>query len=108
VQASTIELPDLLKKIDEFTCKRPSSFVRLVYESAFFTGQPALLLGVPFSKFVHNFVLQVNPFIEKYWHEPLWAEFISKYELMVKEKVTLALRNPARKRRYNKRFFNDL
>jgi hypothetical protein len=27
---------------------------------------------------------------------------------MVKEKVTLALRNPARKRRYTKRFFNDL
>ena len=38
----------------------------------------------------------MNPFIEKYWQEALWQEFIFKYELMVREKITIALRNPAR------------
>jgi len=53
-------------------------------------------------------VLQSNPFVEKYWQESVWTDFIGKYQLMVKEKVMMALRNPARKRRYTKRFFNDL
>jgi hypothetical protein len=50
-------MPDLLKKVDEFTFKRPSSFVRLVFESAFFRKQPAEFLGVSYNKWVQNYVV---------------------------------------------------
>lgn len=52
MQQSAVEMPELLKKIDEFTFKRPSSFVRLVFESACFRKQPSEFLGVSFSKWV--------------------------------------------------------
>lgn len=50
----------------------------------------------------------MNPLIEKYWQDELWLDFINKYELMVREKINIVLRNSARQRRNNKRFFLDL
>jgi len=40
--------------------------------------------------------------------EPLLIEFLTKYELMTKERILMSMRNSARQRRQYRRFFSDL
>jgi hypothetical protein len=40
--------------------------------------------------------------------EALWLDYSRKYELMVKERIVVAMRNSARQRRQYRRYFSDL
>lgn len=60
------------------------------------------------SKYLEDYVLQLNTNATKNLKEPLWKAFFEKYEVMTREKMTNALRNSARQRRQNRRFFSDL
>jgi hypothetical protein len=59
-------------------------------------------------KYVEEYIVQTNPFIIKFMNDPTWGDFMRKYDLMTRERIIMGLRNNARQRRQNRRFFNDL
>lgn len=102
-----LDLPDLLARLDLFTSGSPASFTRLVYEQVVITDTHILQV-VPVEQYLTNFILQTNPFISKFIEEPIWTDYLKKYDLMTRERITMCLRNSARQRRQNRRFFADL
>lgn len=102
-----MDLPDLLHRLDLFTSGKPASFTRLIYEFVVLSDTHILQIQ-PIERYLTVHILQVNPFITKYTEEPVWLDFLRKYDLMTRERITMCLRNSARQRRQNRRFFADL
>lgn len=104
---SNLNLAQLFLRLDNFTNSKPASFTRLVYES-FILGGDNLLQVVSLSKYLEDYVLQLNAHASKNLKEQLWQAFFQKYEVMTREKICNALRNSSRQRRQSRRFFSDL
>ena len=57
---------------------------------------------------MQDYASQMLPFCETYINDEAWAEYMSKFELMTRDRITVALKNTARQRRGAKRVFADL
>ena len=109
VSRKEIMIYDILHYFDQFLTSKPSSFMRIVYESTAFGADGEQFMGVETLKdFVARTVFQLHPFIKNFSEDKLWNEYFGKYSLMVKETLTNALRNVCRQKRGISRLLNDL
>ena len=63
---------------------------------------------MPMREWLEIYVLQVTPYAEKHKDNKLWEDYLYKYELMIRERLSICLKNSPRQRRHTKRLFNDL
>ena len=62
---------------------------------------------LPVQDFLRKGLIEVHPFIGKYFDTMDFAEFFNKYSLVVRELISKSLRNKARQRRSIPKYYED-